>query len=126
MYAAIDQINIRLSVVGLEDELRRIGENQSDPHRHQYLHEVGAITNRPDQRHVDEIAENKQPNPSRKKADVRIKLKMVEKNIGGIHAHHKEGAVREVDNAHDAKNQGQTHSNHGVQRPGQQTISTGL
>ena len=34
--------------------------------------------------------------------------------------------MSKIDNAHDAKNQGQAHSDHGVKRPGQQTISTGL
>ena len=34
--------------------------------------------------------------------------------------------MRKVHNAHDAKNQGQAHSDYGVERPGQQTISTGL
>ena len=126
MHAAVDQIDVRLAIIGLEDELRGVGKNQADSHGHEDLHEVGAITNGPDQRHVNEIAENKERNACRQKANIWIELEVVKQNIGGIHAHHEKGAMSKVDDAHDAKNQGQAHADDGVERPGQQTISTGL
>ena len=59
MFTAGDQVDIGLMVVGPEHQLRGIGENQADSHRHQDLHEVGAITHGYYQRHVDEITKNK-------------------------------------------------------------------
>ena len=50
----------------------------------------------------------------------------VKQHIGGIHAHHKKSAMRKVYDAHDAKDQRQTHADQGVKRSGQQTVSTGL
>ena len=40
MHAAVDQVNVRLAIVGLEDELRGVSEYQADSHRHENLHEV--------------------------------------------------------------------------------------
>ena len=124
--AAVNEIDVRLAIVGLEDELRGVSENQADSHGHENLHEMGAITNGPDQRHVNEIAENKKRDAGRKKTDIWIDLEIVKKNVGGIHANHEKSAMSKVDDAHDAKNQGQAHADDGVERPGQQTISTGL
>ena len=126
MHAAIDQINVRLAIVSLEDELRGIGEDEADAGCHEDLHEVGAISNRPDESHVNEIAEDKERDAGGNKADIWIELEIIEQYVGGIHADHEKSAMRKVDDAHDAENQGQAHADHGVKRAGQQTISTGL
>ena len=40
MHTAIDQIDVCLAIIGLEDELRGIGEDQADSDGHEDLHEV--------------------------------------------------------------------------------------
>src|SRR5215831_9055318 len=126
MHAAIDQINVRLAVVGLEDELSAIGKDQADSHCHEDLHEVRAITDRPYQHHVDEIAEDKKRNAGGKKSEIRIQLEVIKENVSGIHAHHEKCAMSEVDDAHDAEDERQAHADDGIKRPRQQSISTGL
>jgi len=38
--AAVDQINIRLAIVGFKNQLRPIRENKADTRGHEDLHEV--------------------------------------------------------------------------------------
>ena len=84
------------------------------------------ITDGPDQRHINQVPKNKQCDAGGQKSNVWIEFEIVKKNIRGVHADHKKSAMSKVDDAHDAKNQGQPHADHGIERPGQQTISTGL
>ena len=126
VHAAVDQVDVRLAIVGLEDKLRAVGKDQADARGHEDLHEMRAVTHRPDQSQVNEIAKNKEDEPGGKEADVRIELEVIKQNVGGIHAHHQKGAMSKVDDAHDAEDQRQAHADQSVERSGQQAVSTGL
>jgi len=87
---------------------------------------MGAVTHRPYQEQINEIAKNKKQKPGGKKADVRIDLEVIKQNVRGVHPHHKKCAVSEVDDAHDAEDQRQAHADESVERSRQQAVSTGL
>src|SRR5262249_48160073 len=100
--------------------------DQPNARRHENLHEMRTIAHRPDQKQITQIAEREKKESCRQKADIGIDPEKVEQHVGGIHAHHEKSAMGEINDAHDAKNQGQAHADQSIERSGQQSVSTGL
>src|SRR5947209_1617466 len=126
MHAAIYEFNIGLAVVGFEDELRGVGQDQADSGSHEDLHEVRAVANGPDQQQVTDVTKAEEKEAGGKKSPVGIEVEVVEEHEGGVHADHHESTMGEVDNAHHAEDQRQAHADEGVEGPGQEAVDAGL
>jgi len=126
LQVAVNELDIRLAIIGFEDQLRGVGEDQPNAGGHQDLHEVRLIAHRPDEDLISAIAEDEKQQAGRNKAEIGIDLKYIEQDKGGVHPHHQKCAVRKIHDSHNAKDQRQPHADERIERPGQQTVRTCL
>jgi hypothetical protein len=72
VYAAIDERDVGLAVVGFKDELGGIGKDQADAGGHEDLHEVRAVPDGTDQQQITDVTKAEEKYAGRKKSQVGI------------------------------------------------------